>query len=77
MIGFKLSAKTVRVARAIGDSYVSYDHNDGSQYFVYYESDDTFEIMSESNFKRKFRDLSHGFEIKVFSAFSDESLMDK
>ena len=71
MIGFKLNQQTVRLARAIGDDYVSFDHKDDTQFFVYYESDDTFEIMSQDQFRKKYG-LHTGFKVWLFSKMSDE-----
>jgi hypothetical protein len=74
MLAFKLNPQTLRVARAIGDNFVEYNPREPPQFFVYYEEDDTFEIISEKEFIKS-HGMKNGFPVTVFSSISDTKIV--
>lgn len=66
MLAFQLNPETLRLAKAIGDDYVTYDYKGETKIFVYYEEDDTFEVMSMSKYREEYGLKVH-FKATVFT----------
>ena len=54
MLGFQITDQTLRLAKAIGDPDITLPKDGEAKFFVYFEEDDTYEVIPYKEFKERY-----------------------